>query len=83
MEGPSSEICELSCNKITQLKPENVSIYEAHKGTTAWPDASDWRPVFVEGVVISDTGERRQSCFQLDTCSQGLIKNFKNAEQYK
>lgn len=63
--------------------PQDISMRQGPESITVWPNLTVRRPVFVGGGVSSETEGRKQNYFQLETCSQGLIKSLKNAEQYK
>lgn len=75
MESLASEVCELYCNKMTQLILQDVSVRQAPEGTMVWPNVAIWRHACEEGIVTSDTRGGKQSYFQLETC--GLIKSLK------
>lgn len=54
---------------------QDISMRQAAKGTTPWPNLLVQRPVFVEGVVTFDIIGGRQSYFQLETCGWDLVKS--------
>lgn len=57
--------------------PQDISMRQGPESITVWPNLTVRRPMFVGGGVSSDTEGRRQNYFQLETCSQGLIKSLK------